>query len=50
MLKIVPSHRFKKDLKTAQKRGLDIVLLRVVVNTLAAGEKARKKCHLETDN
>ena len=35
MLKLVPSNRFKKDLKTAQKRGLDISLLRSVVNTLA---------------
>ena len=43
MLKIVPSHRFKRDLKTAQKRGLDMGLLRVVVNTLAAGEKLDSK-------
>ncbi len=35
MLKLVPSNRFKKDLKAAQKRGLDISLLRSVVNTLA---------------
>ena len=45
MLKIVLSHRFKRDLKTAQKRGLDMGLLRVVVNTLAAGEKLDSKYH-----
>ena len=43
MLKIVLSHRFKRDLKTAQKRGLDMGLLCVVVNTLAAGEKLDSK-------
>ena len=64
MLKIVPSHRFKRDLKTAQKRGLDMGLLRVVVNALAAGEKLDSKyrdhdltgdyagfreCHIQSD-
>ncbi|MBQ2343884.1 MAG: type II toxin-antitoxin system YafQ family toxin [Acidaminococcaceae bacterium] len=64
MLKIVPSYRFKRDLKTAQKRGLDMGLLRVVVNTLAAGEKLDSKyrdhdltgvyagfreCHIQSD-
>ena len=43
MLKIVPSHRFKRDLKTVQKRGLDMGLLRILVNTLAAGEKLDPK-------
>lgn len=36
MLKVVSSNRFKKDLKTAEKRGYDFSLLRQVVNTLAA--------------
>ncbi|MBR3052770.1 MAG: type II toxin-antitoxin system YafQ family toxin [Firmicutes bacterium] len=35
MLKIVASNQFKKDLRIAQKRGLDIDRLRTVVNTLA---------------
>ena len=35
MLKIVPSNRFKKDLKTAKRRGLDLGLLRCVINELA---------------
>ena len=35
MLKIVPSNKFKKDLKLAFKRGLNLALLREVVNTLA---------------
>lgn len=39
MLKIVPSNRFKKDLKLAQKRGMNLNLLRTVVNTLAEGKK-----------
>ncbi len=39
MLKIVLSNRFRKDLKLAQKRGLNLELLRTVVNTLAYGEK-----------
>ena len=39
MLKIVLSNRFRKDLKLAQKRGLNLELLRTVVNTLADGEK-----------
>lgn len=38
MLKIVSSNRFRKDLKTAEKRGYDFSLLRQVVNTLAAQE------------
>lgn len=36
--KIVQTRRFKKDLKTAKKRGYDLALLGVVVDTLAAGK------------
>ena len=39
MLKIVLSNRFKKDLKLARKRGLNLDVLRTVVNILASGEK-----------
>ena len=39
MLKIVLSNRFKKDLKIAKKRGLNLELLKTVVNTLASGQK-----------
>lgn len=35
MLKIVLSNRFRKDLKLAQKRGINLNLLRDVVNALA---------------
>lgn len=64
MLEIVPSNRFKKDLKLAKKRGLDINKLRYVVNTLAEEEKLDDKhrdhaltgeyqgfreCHIEPD-
>ena len=35
MLKIVASNRFRKDLKLAAKRKLNLDLLRQVVNTLA---------------
>lgn len=35
---IVPSSRFKKDLKRAQRRGLPIPLLTEVIKQLAAGE------------
>lgn len=38
MLRIVASNRFKKDLKLASKRGLNLDLLRQVVDTLAAEE------------
>ena len=38
MLRIVASKRFKKDLKLASKRGLNLDLLRQVVDTLAAEE------------
>ena len=43
MLKLVPSNRFRKDLKTAQKRGLNIDLLKSVINTLAAEKKLEPK-------
>ena len=64
MLKIVASNRFRKDLKTAQKRGFDLELLRSVVNTLAeekpldqrfrdhslVGEYAGfRECHIQPD-
>ena len=39
MLKIILSNRFKKDLKIAKKRGLNLELLKTVVNTLASGQK-----------
>ena len=38
MLKIVPSNQFKRDLKTAQKRGLDLARLREIVGMLADGK------------
>lgn len=43
MLKVVLSNRFRKDIKLAQKRGLNLDLLRSVVNTLARGEKLDNK-------
>lgn len=38
MLRIVPSNKFKKDLKLTVKRGYDIKLLENVVNRLANEE------------
>ena len=38
MLKIVTSNRFKKDLKLAKKRNLDLAELEVVVSKLANQE------------
>lgn len=64
MLKIVPSNQFKKDLKLAYKRGLDISLLNSVVNDLAEGKtldvkyrdhnlagnyRSFRECHIEPD-
>lgn len=64
MLKIVPSKRFRKDLKLAVKRGFRQELLREVVNTLAERKplEARyrdhsltgeyrdfRECHIEPD-
>ena len=43
MLKLVPSTRFKRDLKLAQKRSLDLGLLRSVINALAAEEPLAPK-------
>lgn len=36
-LRVVLSNRFKKDLKLAKKRGLDLELLNSVVTQLASG-------------
>lgn len=44
MLKIVPSTRFKKDLKTAIKRGYKLDRLQSVVDTLAARKPLPEKC------
>ncbi len=41
--RIVQTGRFKKDLKTAIKRGYNIDLIEIVVDTLAAGEKLPAK-------
>ena len=64
MLNIVASNQFKKDLKLATKRGLEIEKLREVVNTLARKENLDSKfrdhgltgyyrgfreCHIEPD-
>lgn len=38
MLEIVISNRFKRDLKLAKKRGLDLNLLKEVVNRIAKRE------------
>ena len=50
MLSIVPSNRFKKDLKLAIKRGYKIELLEEVVNQIAAGKilDEKYKDHLLT--
>lgn len=45
MLKIVLSNRFRKDLKLAQKRGMNLNLLRDVVNALANEENLAAKYH-----
>ncbi len=64
MLKIVPSNHFKKDLKLAIKRGLDLSLLKSVIDTLASGKvlpsiyrdhplksylKDFRECHIKPD-
>ena len=64
MLDIVLSNRFRKDLKLAKKRGLDLDLLDKVVTTLATtqvlDEKYRdhplsgdyagfRECHIQSD-
>jgi mRNA interferase YafQ len=52
MYKIIPSNQFKKDLKLAKKRGLDLKLLKTVVDTLAKGETldVRYRDHRLTGN
>ncbi|KXB42248.1 type II toxin-antitoxin system YafQ family toxin [Amygdalobacter nucleatus] len=42
-LQIVLSKRFKKDLKLAKRRGLDLNLLNKIVDKLANGEKLDEK-------
>ncbi len=64
MLKLVASNQFKKDLKLAQKRGLDLTRLKNVVERLANEQKldakhrdhrlsgkynAFRECHIEPD-
>ena len=64
MLKIIPSNHFKKDLKLAKKRGLDLTLLENTVNLLASGQqlppsyrdhplksdlKDFRECHIKPD-
>ena len=64
MLSIIPSNQFKKDLKLAKKRGLNLELLSVVVNTLVSQQPLDMKyrdhnlsgnysgfreCHIEPD-
>lgn len=40
---IVPTSRFNKDLKKAKKRGYDLSLISIVVDTLARGEPLPEK-------
>lgn len=64
MLSIVASNQFKKDLKLAHKRGLNLELLSIVVDTLAAQQpldakyrdhnltgnyRGFRECHIEPD-
>lgn len=42
-LEIVPSGQFRKDLKLAQKRGLDLHKLTKVIDALADGETLEPK-------
>lgn len=63
-LEIVPSNRFRKDLKIAKKRGMDLHKLEVVVEMLAlqmplaaqyhdhrlsGNYSAFRECHIEPD-
>lgn len=43
MLEIVLSNQFKKDIKSAQKRGLKLELLTEVVDTLASQQSLPEK-------
>ena len=45
MLEIVLSNRFKKDLKLAKKRGLDLNLMDKVVSSLASCQELDEKYH-----
>ena len=49
MLSIIPSNQFKKDLKLAKKRGLNLELLSVVVNNLTGNYRDFRECHIEPD-
>ena len=64
MLNVVPSNRFKKDLKLAAKRGCSMALLGQVIETLAnelplpeknkdhplsGNFKGFRECHIEPD-
>ena len=64
MLNVVASNQFRKDLKLAAKRGLDLGKLRAVVDTLARQEpldakhrdhnlggayRGFRECHVEPD-
>ena len=58
MLKINSSGRFKRDLKTCQKRGYDLHLLEAVIDQLPIQNKdhflkgdysGRKECHIAPD-
>ena len=64
MLEIVPSNQFKKDLRLAKKRGLDLQKLRNIVTQLAEQKgldpknrdhnltgdyKGFRECHIEPD-
>ena len=64
MLKVVQSNQFKKDLKLAKKRGLNLNILKEVINKLTLGEPLLQKnknhhlsheykgfmeCHIEPD-
>ena len=63
-LNIVPTSRFKKDLKKAVKRGLDVDELTKVIDALAEGQqllpkyrdhelsgnfKGFRECHIQSD-
>jgi len=43
MYKIIPSNKFKKDLRLAIKRGCNIDLMDTVVTTLSNGESLEEK-------
>ena len=64
MLSIIPSNQYKMDLNLAKNRGLNLELLSVVVNTLAAQQpldinyhdhnqtgiyRDFRECHIEPD-